>query len=137
MEKTKTLKKNAKLAGWDIDDASNGMNCPEFPADIAVNEVPHHSGGHLGSYFDHIRGLLKTIEDVYAKKCINQESSEFSKNLVLDLQRASTKIKKKILAIRGQRNFWALYDDSLAAFNESIDEYHRRHKKFIGQDGSR
>lgn len=136
MGATTTLKVNAKLAGWDIDDVSNGIMLPADSADVAIHELQQHDGSHCSSYTTPIKDILAEIEQRYETACHGKESPDFSRNLKAVLSATSAKIRRKILAIRRHASgsaFWPLHNNSLVVFKDSVGTHCARSASYAQQ----
>lgn len=135
---TSTLKDNAVLAGWDVNDVSNGMCLPSFAADVAIHQLQLHSGSHSPKYKKAVEDRLANIEELYETACRGKESGEFSENLASALKAQSASIRRKILSIRQHArgaDFLPLHGDSMDVFKRSLQQYEDRRKRYREQGG--
>jgi HNH/ENDO VII superfamily nuclease len=128
MAKTKTLKKNAVLAKWDINAIENGSFHPRDDMDVAVHELQQHHGSHGGRYTSPIADELAVIEETYKTMCHGKETIDAQLTVVDELDALSGQALRKILAIRSGRNFWPLHANSLLIYKTRVVEYERRRK---------
>jgi hypothetical protein len=128
MSKTSTLKSNAILAGWNIDDIKNGIMLPKQEIDIAIHELQQHSGSHPASYTAPIMDELKSIEQAYEDICEETEDVNLQLTLNVELDALSALATDKILGMRQHAggNYWALHNSSVQSFKDAIAEYARR-----------
>ncbi|WP_437530551.1 AHH domain-containing protein [Sorangium sp. So ce726] len=137
MNGTSTLKDNAVLAGWDINDTSNGMCLPSYDTDVAIHELQLHSGSHAPDYTMLIEERLAHIEELYETACGGKESAEFSENLTRSLMALSAHARRKLLAIRKYArgaDFLPLHNNSLEVFIRSVQQYNDRRTRYLEQD---
>lgn len=137
MDGRSTLKKNAILAGWDINEVSNGMFLPSYDTDVAIHELQLHSGSHSPDYTMLIEERLAHVEELYETACSDKESAEFSEGLTRSLKALSAHARRKILAIRNHdrgADFLPIHNNSLEVFKRSIHQYEDRRRRYREQD---
>ena len=140
VEGTSTLKDNAVLAGWDINDISNGMLMPRDEMDVALHLLQQHNGSHPGSYTKPIKDRLKTIEEVYENVCQDKEDVAAQLALGQALQLLSNALRGKIVAIRQHASgvdYLKLHRDSLTVFRSAVHTLEDRRRRYMAQQRQR
>jgi hypothetical protein len=111
------LSHDAKLAGYDVNSANNGVCLPSFVVDIVRHDLQCHRGNHPNDlYYDKIRPLLREIEDRCVKYCQADLVGESVRQLsvVDDLDRLSERAERQLKNWR-----WLLRTNALAERIES------------------
>jgi A nuclease family of the HNH/ENDO VII superfamily with conserved AHH len=133
MDKTGTLKDNAKLAGYNINHVKNGMGLPTDKIDIAIHRLQRHKGSHCGKYTNPVSLKLQKIEKAYEKACQGTTDTSLQLTLIIDLDALSRTAEQKVVAIRQQVSgaCWELHTDSMTLYKWALTEYDRRKQKHV------
>jgi hypothetical protein len=126
MGKTSTLKANAKLAGYDIDDMINGMFLPQDWMDMAIHRLQQHNTSHGPKYTAPISRELREIEQAYEKMCQGTKDISSQMMIVQELNALSLFAEQKILAIRHGGACWPLNKNTQSRYRSALLEYQRR-----------
>jgi hypothetical protein len=106
------LKHDAKLVGYDVNAASNGVCLPTYVADIVRHDLQAHRGSHPNNlYNSKIQPLLKKAEEDCLKFCkVDREGNGENQRRLLDkLERISRTTESRIKQWK-----WLLRSDALA-----------------------
>lgn len=114
MEKTSTLKDNAKLIGFNINDGKYGICLPYFKTDIFRHDLQCHRSSHI-NYSKKVSKDLKTLEDKCSKFCDSLEQS----SLLDELKTLSIRYEKKI---RSWDKAWLLHNKATNKRKESYEQ---------------
>ncbi|WP_426752909.1 AHH domain-containing protein [Myxococcus sp. Y35] len=136
VESTSTLKDNAVLAGWDINDLSNGMMLPKDEMDVALHRLQQHNGSHPGSYTKPINERLQSIEEFYENACQDKEDVAMQLALGQALQMLSNTVRDKIVNIRQHasgKDYMGLHLDALVVFRSAVQTLEDRRQRYMEQ----
>jgi hypothetical protein len=136
VEGTSTLKDNAVLAGWDINEVANGMLMPRDEMDVALHLLQQHNGSHPGSYTTPVGLALHEIEEVYQDACQDKEDVAMQLGLGQALKIVSNALRRKILAIRQHASGvdpMELHNDSLTVFRCAVHTLEDRRRRYMEQ----
>lgn len=105
------LSKLAESAGYDINNANNGIALPAYFGHQWFNEEQRHRGGHQNSYYEYVEKLLSPLYDQYKNKnlCTDEKAR---KNILSDLEKIEDNIKSKL----ENKRLW-LYEWSEQLYN--------------------
>lgn len=112
----KTLAKNAKLAGYDINHHKNGICLPSFVVDIAQHDLQCHRGRHPNNAYQLKLSLsIEHLENRSIDLCKNKlNGSEISDSLIKKLNKLSKRTADSIIQWR-----YLLRSDSINERTES------------------
>ncbi|GGI74952.1 hypothetical protein GCM10007978_10810 [Shewanella hanedai] len=100
LEKYKTLSKNAKLIGYDINNENNGMCLPGFVVDTNQHGLQCHRGNHPNNtYYDKLKLIFDDLEEQSMDMCKKDDSGNMrsQKELIDILDKKSKLIERRIL----------------------------------------
>ncbi|MFP2927136.1 AHH domain-containing protein [Pyxidicoccus sp. 3LG] len=129
------LKKNAPLAGWDINHINNGILLPEKEMDVALHLLQQHYTNHP-KYSEKVELLLKKIDKAFKTACQDQEDVTRQLGLLNALNDVSLMARNKIIAIRQHAagvDFWPIRDDSKEVYVTAVSTWKERQDKYMEQ----
>lgn len=122
----KTLKKNAKLVGWDINNVNNGMCLPSYVIDIVRHDLQCHRGNHPKVlYNDKVKAMLQLLEDRCVKYCQMDVKGDKRVQLMLkdELDQFAERVRRQIKLWN-----WLLRKDALKEREESKERFNNLNK---------